>query len=95
MKKSIYRVVEPIPEIHAEPGDYVILRPGDPISPVEVLKRFDQSALIGLKRGESRRRVQLINGEPVLRPVEVVSDSIRASSDDAAISELLKQVGGL
>ena len=45
MPESAYRVMQPIPELGAVPGDYIIVRPGDPEAPctLERMLPFDQA----------------------------------------------------
>ncbi len=61
--KAIYRVVNAVPEIHAEPGDHVVIRCADPTAPVEVVKSFDRHTLIRLMGSGAFDQMRLLVGE--------------------------------
>lgn len=46
--KAVYRTGYPIPEIGAEAGDLVFVRPGDPVAPLQVVKQHGHHTLCAL-----------------------------------------------
>lgn len=42
---ATYRVIAPMPEIGAEPGDYLYAEPADPDFPLTLTRHFDRNVL--------------------------------------------------
>ncbi len=73
MNAAVYRVLAPIPEIGAEPGDHFIARPDHPTLPY-VLHRQVPRSLAGILLSDSEllELVPYRDGRPVIRvPVPV------------------------
>lgn len=66
--KAVYRTDYPIPEIGAEAGDLVFVRPGDPVAPLQVVKQHGHDALCELMGEGHLDRMVLIRSDRSTHP---------------------------
>lgn len=60
-KPAVYLVLDDIPEHGLDAGDFVVLRPSDPI-PVEIVKRRDRAMLRRLMSDGHLGRMERLSG---------------------------------
>lgn len=63
--EAVYVTHYPIPELGAQPGDHLVVKPAHPRTPLQVVRNFDRHALVRLLGAGHLDRLTLVAGELV------------------------------
>lgn len=75
--EAVYLTHYAIPELGALPGDYLVVEPGHPRAPLQVVRNFDHHALVRLMGADHLDRLTLVGEQPAADPLPTVPPSLR------------------